>query len=1508
MRSNWRRRILALLLCMVTLLSRSNVVVQAEDMPEFVSDEMEETIETPDDESEEAKQPDELETDIVESEEEVTEPPVAQETEQESEEIPAEEENNQQTEGVVEEQPDGENKTDSELPEGEETDTTQENGEKTDTTGSEDNSEAADPSVEDEKETDPTVPETEDQTDNTVVDNESKTDSTISENTTTEDNTVLEKEDDTELNKTEELQPDTETVTEEELPKEETNTEEQNTEEIYSAKYEDAQVIIYAEAEKEALPEGAELSVTPIIQTDITDDLSEEDRIQAEKINTQYDLTSQSLEKEAEDRGEAVTGFVAYDICFLLDGEKVEPTQKIDLTMEFQGAVLPDDTEEVSDITVYHLTEDAEEEDGIKTEELTEDATISRSEENNGIEKAELTADSFSILAFARTVIADHTYTAEYRDDRVVVRVEAAEGVVPEGAELSVTPVERIEITEDMSEEEAEKAEALNEQYDFANQKLSEEAQAKDKVVTGFVAYDICFLVEGEEVEPNGQVKVTMEFIDAVLSEEKAEDSSVSLYHFKEVAEEEDGIQVENLTEGAVIQSAEESVGVEKVEVTMDSFSLAAISREASPQPLTEAEGVVDTSEYITINMVNYEGTEVPTPFSPNCDTNTNYILTQDLLEHVIEEGATYPKFNDRKNNWGESYKDTETNKPLAGTSLGNYFADYKIKPIKATNGLFFKDAQTGYFHFASSENGVSFNPDNGRFTVYEELTTPISAENKVYGVGNFLPFNTFDKNLKSGFTNQYNTDFEELPDPDKDKDSRKGEPLYLPVGGPDYHFGMEILTRFYQRKDGKDEITGENGEKTLQDTEFRFTGDDDLWIYIDGVLVLDLGGCHRAMSGSINFATGVVTECYESNGYDTAGNLDIRTKTLKGIFEAAKVADRTTWKGNTFADFTTHDFKMWYMERGASASNLKVDFNLAIIPKEQIKITKQLEGTENQEYMSEEEFSFRVKAQKIIKTDSTGKETYSKDDKEEDYICLKDNIVDANGNSIQVQDDGIFKLKNGETAVIGDLQQDRLYYVEEILSDTEKFSEATIYIKQKNENGEDITSEGEKKTPTEGNIIKTDPAPVGDSKEIIFANQCVTHELKIKKSVDNQTELPSQANAKFTVTVEFKGANGAWLKYGGKYKVGEEEKNAVDGKIEISKDQTAILPGLVKGMEYRLYESDQGGYTEAPVYSQNGTTIEAVPLAGTNVKGITGTIPGGDIGIEVTNANLKDIHITKKWVDNQNALLKRPDSITVQLEYRPVGSSSDSDWKIYDKDQQHPNGEWQLTPASGQENAQEWSHLTIQGLPSKYEYRVTETKVGNVAVEDSSYTLSVIGATTKGTGENNHIYTSSLQNSLTWQMVKCSSTDHSVTLQGAEFDLLEGSQCIAKGESGTDGVIEWTFEGDNTRIFDWTTLKKGTTYTISETKARPGYALTSWTITMEDGFPTSIKDGEGKDTPTNKEDTNNPIAVFYLENEVLYELPSTGGTGIFGYMFSGVLLMIAGVLFLYKRKYVGRC
>ncbi len=1097
---------------------------------------------------------------------------------------------------------------------------------------------------------------------------------------------------------------------------------------------------------------------------------------------------------------------------------------------------------------------------------------------------------------------ATFKYEKEYSDGKVIIHVTAEPGVIPADAELVVIPIEKTEILEQMSEEEKSKAEEVNQQYDLANRKVEEEVVEKEERLIEFVAYDISFQVNGKEIEPNnGKVEVTMEFMEAVVTGDTSEDSTVSVYHLKEDEKEEDGVKVEDLTGKAVIQESEEKSGVEKVEVAMDSFSMMVLARSARAEsgPLDQV-ATVDSSQYITINMINYPASDatntVGAPFAP-CN-NINYKLNQGILSNKIEDGQSYPTFTSRTINCGTDKPLTdayERNIELAGASLGRYFSDetqtygsYTIPAkVKAQNGLFLKDnyEKTGYYHFSSAENGVSFNSQTGMFEVYQQLTTTTTAKGVTSEIGNFVPFNTFDKSTLSGLTNQYDMSFKPLMTPEEDPLSRKGELLYLPKEATDFHYGMEMLTTFYQREGGLD--------PKGQETVFKFTGDDDLWIYIDGVLVLDIGGCHRAMSGEINFTTGMVSVNVEVPDYPNVqdGAPTVETKSLYEIFQKAGALERTEWKDNkTFADRTTHDFKMWYMERGEGAANLAIDFNLSIVPTDGIAVEKNVEGAGDAQYIGEERFAFRVMAQEILATSPEG-EFY----KEDSYVPLTD-IKNGSGNIIS-DENGIFYLKNGERASVEGLQLNRKYYVEEICVDpsnsisidTEKFSGTKV--------------NGIEKKPTqagERTIIQSDIKEVSAEKEVVFTNQCVPREVYITKTTDPNTEKPSQENESFEITVQFK-TGGVWKDYAGSYSVQGVDgiKQAINGKITLSKNQTAVIPGLVKGMEYRVFESAQGSFTEAPVYQvTEGTTSATIgAIEGGEIRGVSGTVPAGNVGITMQNANLQEVLITKRWVDGSDSFTMRPEQITVSLEYQAIDAVADTPWEIY-SDRQGKTS-WTVTAEAGSKNGNTWTYR-IGDLPSQYRYRVKEVKVGDTAVESALYETTVED-TQKGTGETNPVYTATVQNTLKWQMVKCSASDKSVTLAGAEFELIDSTNSvIAKGLSGADGIISWISVTDN-KAQNLIELADGI-YTISESKAHPGYAVRSWTMRIKDGFP------EAFSVPTNAEDQEKAIAVFYLENEVLYELPSTGGRGIFWYMISGTLLLMASVLVLYKRKYAGRC
>lgn len=144
--------------------------------------------------------------------------------------------------------------------------------------------------------------------------------------------------------------------------------------------------------------------------------------------------------------------------------------------------------------------------------------------------------------------------------------------------------------------------------------------------------------------------------------------------------------------------------------------------------------------------------------------------------------------------------------------------------------------------------------------------------------------------------------------------------------------FGTEFTIPFTLSKDGK--ING-------KDIAFKFTGDDDVWVFIDDYLVLDMGGAHRMASGTIDFTNKNVTveRAFTPDKSTTAAWKDGADRANQTSKVSSKAfTEIKTDGGNTFADIMendskVHTLKMFYMERGMIDSNMSVSFNFSPIP-----------------------------------------------------------------------------------------------------------------------------------------------------------------------------------------------------------------------------------------------------------------------------------------------------------------------------------------------------------------------------------------------------------------------------------------------------------------------------------------------------------------------------------------------------------------------------------------------
>lgn len=223
--------------------------------------------------------------------------------------------------------------------------------------------------------------------------------------------------------------------------------------------------------------------------------------------------------------------------------------------------------------------------------------------------------------------------------------------------------------------------------------------------------------------------------------------------------------------------------------------------------------------------------------------------------------------------------------------------------------GLFqLKNGYYVYDSYGSDGNYAVYNSTTNSFDVYDKAGVykdGVSDANR----GQFFPFDSADKV------------FEE----------RNGQlsPIGITDGTNDklnHHFGMSMTTEFVQPTNGKTT----KGEDMI----FEFSGDDDVWVYIDGVLVGDLGGIHEKATLEINFANGEVKVGHVDGANGT--KKEIEKTNIKAKFEDAG-ADTTNFSGNTFRDSTKHTLSFFYLERGAGASNMSLKFNLTTLPSSEV-------------------------------------------------------------------------------------------------------------------------------------------------------------------------------------------------------------------------------------------------------------------------------------------------------------------------------------------------------------------------------------------------------------------------------------------------------------------------------------------------------------------------------------------------------------------------------------------
>lgn len=350
---------------------------------------------------------------------------------------------------------------------------------------------------------------------------------------------------------------------------------------------------------------------------------------------------------------------------------------------------------------------------------------------------------------------------------------------------------------------------------------------------------------------------------------------------------------------------------------------------------------------------------------------------------------------------------DAKTGLPIPNTAFGGVDTNL-FDPVNDVAGgktvysdvsfQFIKNKDTGWYEYNSALSHAQYDDASKSVKLYYENLA--ASESDPAGFFPFDDINSATVNGSGDFVYSHRTFAEWEKAYSNHVSGYTG--TYVKTN-PNFHNGMVMDFDFYLPENGT--VDGTADGEAIQ---FEFNGDDDMWVFIDGNLVLDIGGGHGAILGDINFKDGT---------YSVASTVtkDDKTPVERG--------------GNiNLTEDTYHNIKIFYLERFAGQSNCRISFNLPAVPQRSITVEKDITDPDGNSVTTNDTFIFQLKtaAERAGAYIPVADKTY-------DVVDAK-NPTNVISSDVPVGEYGTFTLQVGQKAIFEDFNSTDFYMVTEVI------------------------------------------------------------------------------------------------------------------------------------------------------------------------------------------------------------------------------------------------------------------------------------------------------------------------------------------------------------------------------------------------------------------------------------------------------------------------------------------